>query len=408
MLLVFYVVTIWFLTTSYVQSLDVHFYTKQFSFHRTVLDFIQSHNTPKFYSKVVISWEIYTNSTQPVPPPQRRFASYFYAINIFPGSDNSSSSAYYDKFYQPFEPTLLSPHSFLFLHLDYPRYWPFKNLRGEIYLVLRGRIFQFVVNGESNILRGLPPQLQLVTLPLRLNKYLAPFYERITYVNNPRSVCWESLNAWRRDVPPCKAPDSIINVQASVFNLTIVQSNENHWDYEIIYAVLASPGKYVGHLVEFKDIQDSISYCKKYVPTTNWTVWFIPFGKFVWILVATAVWIVAFTSWIAFGVQDEKFWIWKTLVFQIFFQVSMFMRQPIRNCNRTNVTLGFASLILLSLYETFLTGLLIAPSPPEKYRHIGDLVEAGIKCFIDRLNPNFIKIETMGDSERIRESWSTS
>ncbi|OXA53379.1 hypothetical protein Fcan01_11792 [Folsomia candida] len=63
---------------------------------------------------------------------------------------------------------------------------------------------------------------------------------------------------------------------------------------------------------------------------------------------------------------------------------------------------GITSFILLSLYETFLTGKLIAPSSPAKYRHVGDLVNAGAICFIDRLK-NFSLQKSETDPAIVRE-----
>lgn len=88
---------------------------------------------------------------------------------------------------------------------------------------------------------------------------------------------------------------------------------------------------------------------------------------------------------------------------QVFLQLSMFVRQPIRNFNRINITVGLISLVLLALYETFITGSLISPQPPVKFRHIGDLVNAGFIFLIDRLQySGFLPIETLPD---VREAF---
>lgn len=88
---------------SQVRARDVHFYTKQYSPNSMVSDFVQFYNAPKFLSRIMVSWEIYSNSTHPVNPKQNRFSSYFYAINIFAEDYNSSTGAFYSIFYKPFD-----------------------------------------------------------------------------------------------------------------------------------------------------------------------------------------------------------------------------------------------------------------------------------------------------------------
>lgn len=94
--------------------------------------------------------------------------------------------------------------------------------------------------------------------------------------------------------------------------------------------------------------------------------------------------IIALTSWIVRGIKDGTF-TWKNLMFHVFFQISLFMRQPIGHFNRINISVGLVSLIIFSLYETFITGNLIAPQPPAKFRNVGDLIEAGFIFFIDNI-----------------------
>lgn len=127
-------------------------------------------------------------------------------------------------------------------------------------------------------------------------------------------------------------------------------------------------------------------------------VWYTPYGKFVWIVTLLSFSAIAFTAWITAGSRDASLKTWKNLGFQIFFQISVFMRQPIRSFRWTDVTGGFLTLILLSVYETFITGSLIAPSPPVRFRHIGDLVNSGYKVAYDYArNPEFDEVEKLND-----------
>lgn len=102
-----------------VSSSNVHFYTKQLSYDSIALKFINSYNSAKFQEKILISWEIYTNSTDPVKPMEIRFSSYFYAIHVFPGTHNPSDSvSFYHDFFRPFDLQILSQFSTSFLHLS--------------------------------------------------------------------------------------------------------------------------------------------------------------------------------------------------------------------------------------------------------------------------------------------------
>lgn len=388
------------LFTPKVRTWSVHFYSTQLpSYEPGSYNFIQFYNNPKFHGKMIISWEIYSNSNRSVQLLEKlQFSSYLYAIHAFQGNHDSHAD-----FYKPFQIQMVSSFSTTFFHFsqDLASYKPisaFFMIKCKLYFTFKERpnIYQFLIVGKASVLHEFPSNVALTSLALHLTEFSTPPYKRHIYLRNPTIPCTLKPKMWSPIVPPCTAHNSVISMQANIFNFTATQSPMFE---EIGYATFKSVPKVdVISLVEFSECQIILIYSKKEFPINkDWIVWFTPYEKFVWIATFLSFSIIALISWIAEGIKDEIF-TRENLEFQIFFQISILMRQPIRNFNGGNIIPGFISLVLLCAYETFISGRLIAPTPPIKFRHVGDLVNSGYKVDFDYAgNPRSPDIKTIHD-----------
>ncbi|OXA46174.1 hypothetical protein Fcan01_19238 [Folsomia candida] len=114
-----------------------------------------------------------------------------------------------------------------------------------------------------------------------------------------------------------------------------------------------------------------VIYCRHYdILEATWGVWFSPFRPPVWIAIVLTLFLV--------GASGGKL---KTFLANIFFLLSILLRQAIRDLDSFQY-LSFslvAGTILPTVYESIITGKIVAPSPPLMINNLGQLINLSYK-----------------------------
>lgn len=110
-----------------------------------------------------------------------------------------------------------------------------------------------------------------------------------------------------------------------------------------------------------------VIYCRAWERfQTGWSVWLTPYHASTWALLLVAIGGLPFHTCKYLYLEKRRERFLKNLTFalleEIYFLVSIFIRQPIRTVTKRHILFALGTLVMSSGYESIITGKIIAPA----------------------------------------------
>lgn len=135
----------------------------------------------------------------------------------------------------------------------------------------------------------------------------------------------------------------------------------------------------VAALAVGRQTRPGIIYCKKYdifgTENASIDVWLSPFDQLMWILLILMVLLIALNSFNLKITSVRE--VARAYAYQIYVLTSILIRNGVQEYTQRFCLFGLLSQLIPCLYESIITGKLLAPIAPHKFQDVGELVRNG-------------------------------